>query len=48
VTDKRSYDMSDDLRDNACRNQIGRGKMVEESELWRQRMLAQAYVVKKL
>jgi peptidyl-prolyl cis-trans isomerase SurA len=48
VTDKRSYDMSDDLRENACRNQIGRGKMVEESELWRQRIQAQAYVVKKL
>jgi peptidyl-prolyl cis-trans isomerase SurA len=48
VTDKRSYDMSDDLRDNACRNQIGRGKMVEETELWRQRMQAQAYIVKKL
>jgi peptidyl-prolyl cis-trans isomerase SurA len=48
VTDTRSYDMSDDLRDNACRNQIGRGKMVEESELWRQRIQAQAYIVKKL
>jgi peptidyl-prolyl cis-trans isomerase SurA len=48
VTDKRSYDMSDELRDSSCRNQIGRGKMVEETELWRQRMQAQAYIVKKL
>jgi peptidyl-prolyl cis-trans isomerase SurA len=48
LTDKRSYDMSDDLRDVACRNQIGRGKLVEESELWRQRMQAQAYIVRKL
>jgi peptidyl-prolyl cis-trans isomerase SurA len=48
LTDTRSYDMSDDLRENACRNQIGRGKAVEESELWRQRMQSQAYIVKKL
>jgi len=48
VVDSRSYDISDDMRDANCRNQIGRAKSVEESELWRQRMRAQAYVVKKL
>lgn len=48
VTDQRSYDMTDDRRDLNCRNQIGRGKAVEETELWRRRMQAQAYIVKKL
>jgi peptidyl-prolyl cis-trans isomerase SurA len=48
LVDKRSYDASNDLREDACRNQIGRGKMVEESELWRQRLQSQAYIVKKL
>jgi peptidyl-prolyl cis-trans isomerase SurA len=48
VTDTRSYDMTQDLRDTDCRNQIGRGKAVEESDLWARRMLNQAYVVKRL
>jgi peptidyl-prolyl cis-trans isomerase SurA len=48
VTDRRSYDMTDDRRDLDCRNQIGRGKAVEEGELWRQRMQAQAYIKKLL
>jgi peptidyl-prolyl cis-trans isomerase SurA len=48
VTDRRSYDMTDDRRDSDCRNQIGRGKAVEEGELWRQRMQAQAYIKKLL
>jgi peptidyl-prolyl cis-trans isomerase SurA len=48
VTDKRVYDMTDDLRDNNCRNQIGRGKAVEEIELWRLRMQNDAYIVKKI
>ena len=48
VTDKRTYDMTDELRENSCRNQIGQGKAVEESELWRQRIRNQAYVVKRI
>jgi peptidyl-prolyl cis-trans isomerase SurA len=48
ITDKRTYDMTDDRRELDCRNQIGRGKAVEETELWRRRMQAQAYIVKKL
>ncbi|HUF73597.1 MAG TPA: peptidylprolyl isomerase [Gammaproteobacteria bacterium] len=48
VTDRRSYDMTDDRRELECRNQIGRGKAVEETELWRRRMQAQSYIDKKL
>jgi peptidyl-prolyl cis-trans isomerase SurA len=48
ITDQRVYDMTDDLRDANCRNQIGRGKAVEESELWRRRLQAEAYIVKKI
>jgi len=48
VTDRRSYDMTDDRRELECSNQIGRGKAVEETELWRRRMQAQSYIVKRL
>lgn len=48
IVDKRSYDMTDDLREQSCRNQIGEGKAVEEVDLWRQRLRNQAYVVKKI
>jgi peptidyl-prolyl cis-trans isomerase SurA len=48
LTGRRSYDMTDDRRELDCRNQIGRGKAVEETELWRRRMQAQSYIVKKL
>ena len=48
VTDRRTYDMTDELRELSCRNQIGQGKAVEESELWRQRIRNQAYVVKRI
>jgi peptidyl-prolyl cis-trans isomerase SurA len=48
VTDQRVYDMTDERRENDCRNQIGRGKAVEEIELWRRRMQSEAYIVKKI
>jgi peptidyl-prolyl cis-trans isomerase SurA len=48
VTDRRSYDMTDELRENACRNQIGRAKAVEESELWRRRVHNDAYIDTKI
>lgn len=48
ITDQRVYDLTDDLRDANCRNQIGRGKAIEESELWRRQIQSEAYIVKKL
>ena len=48
ITEKRTYDMTEDLRDSDCRNQIGRAKAVEEGELWRRRMQSEAYIVKKI
>ena len=48
ITDQRVYDITDDRREDDCRNQIGRGKAIEESELWRRRIHAEAYIVKKI
>jgi peptidyl-prolyl cis-trans isomerase SurA len=48
VTDKRTYDLTDDLRENECQNQIGNGKVVEDGELWRRRIRDESYVVKRL
>ena len=48
ITDERSYDMTDDRRGDDCRNQIGQSKALEESELWRQRLLNETFVARKL
>jgi peptidyl-prolyl cis-trans isomerase SurA len=48
VTGRRSYDMTDDLRDSQCRNQIGGRKVEEELDIWRRRIRDEAYVVKRL
>lgn len=48
VTGRRTYDMSDDLLENQCRNQIGNAKAVEEVEIWRQRIRSETYVDKRL
>lgn len=48
LTDTRSYDMTDDLRDQDCRRQIGNRMVVEEREIWRRRLRDQAYVLKKI
>ena len=44
----RSYDMSDDLREQDCNQQIGNRLVVEEREIWRRRLRDQAYVQKLL
>ena len=48
VLDRRSYDMTEDLRETTCRNQIGNRKIAEELDIWRRRMLDDAYVLKRL
>ena len=48
LTDTRSYDMTDDLREQNCRRQIGNRMVVEEREIWRRRLRDQAYVLKKI
>jgi peptidyl-prolyl cis-trans isomerase SurA len=48
LTDTRSYDMTEDLREQNCRQQIGNRMVTEESEIWRRRMRDQAYVQKRI
>jgi peptidyl-prolyl cis-trans isomerase SurA len=48
LTDSRNYDMTEDLRAQNCRQQIGNRMVVEEREIWRRRLRDQAYVVKKI
>lgn len=48
VTGRRTYDMTEDLRESYCRNQIGNGMAIEELELWRRRIRDEAYVQKRL
>jgi len=48
VLGRRTYDMSDELREQDCRQQIGNRKVDEEREIWRRRIRDEAYVQKKL
>jgi peptidyl-prolyl cis-trans isomerase SurA len=48
VTGRRAYDMTDDLRDQQCRQQLGERKVDEELEIWRRRIRDEAYIVKRL
>jgi peptidyl-prolyl cis-trans isomerase SurA len=48
LTDTRSYDMTEDLREQSCRQQIGNRMVTEESEIWRRRLRDLAYVQKKI
>ena len=48
LTGTRSYDMTDDLREQACSQQIGNRMLDEEREIWRRRLRDQAYVQKKI
>jgi peptidyl-prolyl cis-trans isomerase SurA len=48
LTDSRSYDMTEDLRAQSCRQQIGNRMVVEEREIWRRRLRDAAYVVTKI
>jgi peptidyl-prolyl cis-trans isomerase SurA len=48
VLDRRSYDMTEDMREQSCQNQIGNRKITEELDIWRRRLLDDAYVVRRL
>jgi peptidyl-prolyl cis-trans isomerase SurA len=48
VTDSRRYDMTEDLRAQNCRQQIGNRMVVEEREIWRRRLRDQAFIEKKI
>jgi peptidyl-prolyl cis-trans isomerase SurA len=48
LTDTRSYDMTDDLRERDCSQQIGNRMLDEEREIWRRRLRDLAYVQKKI
>jgi peptidyl-prolyl cis-trans isomerase SurA len=48
VTGRRTYDITDDLRQTDCRNQIGNRKLEEEVDIWRRQLREAAYVVKRL
>jgi hypothetical protein len=40
--------MTDDLRDQQCRQQLGVRMVDEELEIWRRRIRDEAYIVKRL
>ncbi|MBN1238334.1 MAG: peptidylprolyl isomerase [Gammaproteobacteria bacterium] len=44
ITDKRSYDMTEELKRQQCAQQIRANKAEEERELWLRRLRDQAYV----
>jgi peptidyl-prolyl cis-trans isomerase SurA len=48
VTGRRSFDMTDELREKTCGEQISNRKVAEELEIWRQRLLDDAYIVRRL
>ena len=44
VTDRRSYDTTDDLKQNRCATQIRNSKVDEERQLWLQQLRDGAFV----
>jgi hypothetical protein len=40
--------MTDELRSQTCEDQIRNRKVTEELEIWRQRLLDDAYIVRRL
>jgi len=48
VTGRRAYDMTEDLRETNCQNQIGDRKVTEELDIWRSRLLDDSYVERLL
>ncbi len=44
VTDRRSYDTTDDLKENRCAQEIRASKAEEERQLWLQQLRDQAFV----
>jgi peptidyl-prolyl cis-trans isomerase SurA len=48
VTGRRSYDMTDELRERQCQQQLGQLRVEEELDIWRRRILDEAYVLKRI
>jgi peptidyl-prolyl cis-trans isomerase SurA len=48
VTDRRSYDQTDDVMEQNCRQQLGSAKVDEELNNYHRRLRDEAYVVKRL
>jgi peptidyl-prolyl cis-trans isomerase SurA len=48
VTGRRNFDMTDELRSQTCEDQIRNRKVTEGLEIWRQRLLDDAYIVRRL
>ena len=48
VTERRTYDNTEDLKESNCANRIRDSKMEEETRLWMQRMRDQAFVEKRV
>ena len=44
VTDRRSHDSTDELKEQRCRSEIRAGKAQEEREVWLRRLRDQAYI----
>jgi peptidyl-prolyl cis-trans isomerase SurA len=48
VLERRAYDMTDDLKEERCRREIGNGKVEQERDLWTRRLRDEAFVEYKL
>jgi peptidyl-prolyl cis-trans isomerase SurA len=48
VLERRTYDTTEELKEQRCRNDIGNSKADEERELWLRRLHDQAYIVKRI
>jgi peptidyl-prolyl cis-trans isomerase SurA len=48
VTGRRSFDMTEALREENCEDQIRERKVTEELEIWRRRLLDDAYVLRRM
>jgi peptidyl-prolyl cis-trans isomerase SurA len=44
VLDRRTYDNTEDLKENACVQRVRNSKLADESELWARRLRDEAYV----
>lgn len=48
VTDRRTYDNTEDLKREGCEQRVRNGKLANESELWVRRIRDEAYVEKRI
>lgn len=48
LTGERVHDVTDERREDSCRNMLGNRRAEEELEVWRRRLVDEAYIVKRL